>query len=168
VTTFWTDFSEEEGPNLTQKPSKTAAPVWNAMIILGSEEILTSPTCLPLDARMAYREMHGSSIKWSRDRVGNSHRVHMHVFIFYFFWTGHMHVFWSIGLECILLGFFALAPSSVSCRTNESANFVENNTIVFFVGKRREKDNTISIVQKLVGLFLDTFVLLLSKKRWYT
>ncbi|KAG2621787.1 hypothetical protein PVAP13_3NG311312 [Panicum virgatum] len=50
-----------EGPNLTQKPSKTAAPVWNAMIILGSEEILTSPTCLPLDASMAYREMHGSS-----------------------------------------------------------------------------------------------------------
>ena len=107
MTTFWTDFSEEEGPNLTQKPSKTAAPVWNAMIILGSEEILTSPTCLPLDARMAYREMHGSSIKWSRDRVGNSHRVHMHVFIFYFFlnWTH----------ACVLINWVRLYSPWILC-----------------------------------------------------
>ena len=166
MTTFWTDFSEEEGPNLTQKPSKTAAPVWNAMIILGSEEILTSPTCLPLDARMAYREMHGSSIKWSRDRVGNSHRVHMHVFIFYLNWTH----------ACVLIDWVSVYSPWILCSCSKQCILPYKRICKlrwkqyysFFVGKRREKDNTISIVQKLVGLFLDTFVLLLSKKRWYT
>lgn len=103
----------------------------------------TTTTWLSLDARTAseYRWRHQTwwllAQKRERERESRTctiaHRVHVHVFRST-----------DPGQVSILLGSFALAPRSVSCRTNESKDELEERRGFFFVPWSKRKGSTAS------------------------